>query len=288
MQLVDLSHPILDQPTCALDWTDRAPQLSFQQGNAGGGMTITARLDNLAMDYGTHLSLPGSNPASAHGGVIVGEIPLERCQGHVLVVDVTTKLATIAEYFHPDGRFAVDPRDQQRCLAFLQRLDEIEITDQDIGVALRQAGATLAELHGLLFLSGLSRFWAQHLFQRWEYLYYFNPFLSSRLCRHLVDSGVGFLGIDGLQLEHPAANLSGQELPFVLHSSCRRHLEAKRRSFRHFSVTSYLLAQGLLLYHNLNIPVALAGQPVQFFGVPLNLRIPGAVTGSVVRPFVLL
>src|SRR4051812_27898924 len=111
------------------------------------------------MDYGTHLSLPGSHPALATGGVTTGEIPLERCQGRALVVDVTPKLAAIADYFHPDGRFAVDPQDQQRCLAFLRRLDEIEITDQDLGMSLRQAGATLAELQGLLLFTGLSRFW---------------------------------------------------------------------------------------------------------------------------------
>jgi len=281
LEIVDLSFAIASDPSCSFEILDTAPQVSFQEGDGGGAISV--RLDNLVMSSYTHVSFPGSDPSRPAAGKTVGEYPLERFVGPVAIVDVSRRSDAVAPFFDAQGTLQVEPRDEASSLAFLESLAGLAVTSEDLLASLRAAGVALRELRGVLFFSGLSRYWKYQKFQAWEHRYFFNPFPTPELCRELAGSGISFVGIDSLQLEPPIGNFLGQELPFILNPACRRYI-ARQRADGLFNVARSLFAGDVLIYQNLNLPSFLAGRCGEFFGVPLNLRVDGA--SSAVRPFV--
>jgi kynurenine formamidase len=283
VRILDLSHPVRNAATCSFEVVDSVPQISFQEGIAHGGGAISARIDNLVMDSYTHVVLPGSRRQSGSSERTVGEYPLESFVGPAVVVDVADLTAGLDPFFDAEGRLAVDPRDEGAGLAFLQALDGLEVTREELAARLAQTGAG-PEVRGVLFHSGLARHWTYQKLQAWEHRYFFSPFPSPEACQDLAAAGISFVGIDSLQIDSPWLNLSGQEIPFVLHASCRRRI-AERRAAARPGALAALFAGDVVVYLNLNLPETLAGRVVEFAGPPWNLQIEGATTSSVVRPF---
>ncbi len=280
MRILDLSHPIRSAATCSFEIVDTVPRISFQEGVAQGGGAVSARLDNLVMDSYTHALFPGSR----RQGRTVGEYPLESFVGPAVVVDVSDKAACLDRFFTAEGRLALDPRDGEAGLAFLDALDGLAVTREELAARLERAGAAAGEARGVLLFSGLARHWTYQKLQVWEHRYFFSPFLAPEACRDLAAAGVSFVGIDSLSLDPPWLNLTGQEVPFVLHPECRRRI-AERRDAGRPGASALLLERDVVLYLNLNLPGFLAGRVVEFAGPPWNLQIEGATTSSVVRPF---
>jgi kynurenine formamidase len=284
MRILDLSHPVRSSATCSFEIIDTVPKISFQEGVSHGGGMISARIDNLVMDSYTHLVFPGSRPQPRESGRTVGEYPLESFVGPAVVLDVSDKAARLDRFFTAEGRLALDPRDEAAGLAFLQALDGLAVTREEVAAGLERAGVDPSEVRGVLFHSGLARHWIYQKLQVWEHRYFFSPFLEAEACRHLAAAGVSFVGIDSLQIDSPWLNMTGQEIPFVLNPGCRR-LIAERRAASWPGALSALLERDVVVYLNLNLPELLAGRVVEFAGPPLNLQIEGATTSSVVRPF---
>jgi kynurenine formamidase len=186
------------------------------------------RVDNLAMDSYTHVIFPGSRPQRRASEQTVGEYPLESFVGPAVVVDVADLAAGLDPFFDAEGRLALAPRDEGAGLAFLHALDGLEVTRDELAARLARTGAG-SEVRGVLLHSGLARHWTYQKLQVWEHRYFFNPYLAPEACRDLAAAGIAFVGIDSLQIDSPWLNLSGQEIPFVLHPRCRR-LIAERRA----------------------------------------------------------
>ncbi len=95
-QLMDLSHPITDHPSCSFQMLDTTPQVSFQEGDAHGVFFVTTRLDNLMLNLCTHIDFPGHLHTYENKFLqSVGEYPLDRFIGAVAVIDVSDKMSAI-------------------------------------------------------------------------------------------------------------------------------------------------------------------------------------------------
>jgi kynurenine formamidase len=285
--IIDLSHPIIDAPPCSFALADKQPRLTFEEGDSHGTYFVTSSIDHLPSNLCTHIDFPGHLAHSTREEMqrTVGAYDLGRFVGDVVVLDFRHKLSSIATYFDEDGMLTIPSSDGDTMLSFLQALDTLCITDSELIDAVKAASATLSELTGVLFVSGASAVWQYHVFDSWAYRYFYNPFLSEAACAVLTAADISFVGIDAFQLEHPLINFRGDELPIVLHPSCREYV-ANRLQGTTFINHTALLGNDVLMYENLRIPPELCGRVLGFSGAPLNLQFPDLTDNALVRPYV--
>lgn len=287
--VVDLSHPITGEAPCSFSLVDSRPKLSFEEGESQGISFITSRLNNLHSNTGTHIDFPGHLPGLGDLSFpSVGEYPVDRFIGKVLILDVSSKLAAIMPFFAESGELQIEPNDGASFLALLQKLEHLEINRSELEERLKLCGSHLDSLRGIIFYCGLSRFWRNRKFYSWEYLYFFNPFLSKDACELVVSNGLSFIGIDALQPEHPIINFGGDEHPLVLNLECREYWYNRLKKIEPFTNHQALLGNDILIYENLKIPQDIANREVEFSGVPLNLHLRGLNDNALVRPYAVL
>jgi kynurenine formamidase len=248
---------------------------------------ITSELNTFQSNICTHIDFPGHLRELDQTGVrTVGEYEIERFVGRAAILDVSHKMDPIRDYFDEKGSLAISPHEGSRMLAFLKALDELELSETDLDDLLTEAGVQLSDVRGVLFACGGTEFWRYASFESWQYVYFFNPFLSDGACKALVDANVSFVGVDAFQLEHPLINFRGDELPLVLNAPCREYVAAKLLEVINPSNHSLLLGNDIVIYENLRIPADLRGWVGKFAGPPLNLQLDGLGDNAPVRPYI--
>jgi len=286
-QVIDISQPINNRPSCSFALVDTVPRLSFEEGDSHGVTFVTSRLDNFRTNTCTHIDFPGHLASLGRQfPKAVGHYPIERFIGPVFILDVSQKMAPLLTYFDKVGKLAIDKHAEADVLNFLNLLDTLSITRADIENALKTSNCAIEKLSGLLLYTGLSDWWRNEKFESWEYIYFYGPFLSENACDLLVANRLSFVGIDGFQLDHPIINFNGHELPLVLHSSARQHVSTKLEQIDKYSNHHSLLGKDILIYENLRIPPELRNREVMFSGVPLNLQLEGLNDNALARPYV--
>lgn len=283
--IFDLSRAVTGEPPCSFTPMDRHPALSFKEGGSHGIHFLTSEIAHLASNLCTHIDFPGHLASLPGPHRQVGAYELERFVGDVAVLDFTAKLDAVDPYFDSHGHLTISPRQSGEMLSFLRALDDLEVRLDDLQDALARADATLDELSGLLFYSGVGRHWTYNTFDSWSYAYFYSPFMSSEACDAVVDAGLSFVGIDAFQLEHPLINFSGDALPLVLSPECRDYVSDKLSELSPFPNHQKLLSSDVLIYENLDIPPSLGDRTVQFSGVPLNLQLPELTDNALARPY---
>jgi kynurenine formamidase len=287
--LVDLSHPITDKPSCSFSLVDRVPRVAFEEGDSHGMFFITSHIDNLGSNICTHIDFPGHLMSlGPEENWMVGEYPLGRFVGPVLICDVSRLVEPVLSHFSSEGLLKIEPSDGDAILAFLKELDVAVIDCAILEEAADQAEIALSDMHGVIFRAGISEYWKYATFDSWQYAYFYNPYLSDDACRLLIEADLSFVGIDAFQLEHPIINFEGDELPVILNPGCRNYVSAKLAEVNEFANHKLLLGSDILLYENLKVPVELGGKVAQFTGIPLNLQLPNVNDNALCRPFVYL
>lgn len=279
MMIVDLSHPIRNQPPCTFTTVDKVPSVYFEEGDSHGDVFITSRIDNLYSNLCTHIDFPGHIPDRTGPDLrTVGEYPIERFVGDVAIVDVSARREALASYFDPNGYLSMDLNDAGRVGDFIESLEDLAIGPDEIESAIR------SDVIGLVLYSGLSRYWAYGIFNSWQYAYFYNLYFTKEACEAIRDRGMSFVGVDAFQLEHPIINFSGDEQMFAKAPKVREfvHHELQRvDSFRNHDV---LLSADILIYENLRVPAELAGRTCRWFGPPLNLQLDDLNDNALCRP----
>jgi kynurenine formamidase len=215
----------------------------------------------------------------------VGMYPVDRFIGTTAVLDFSPKLVRIFRFFGTDGKLAISPRDEVAISRFINSWDELVISRRDVEAALEFCGGDTADLRGIIFYTSLGDFWKYEKLESWEYVYFYSPYLGRDACNMLIEKRLSFVGVDSLQLEHPAINFSSHELPFVLNCQARQNVVAKIKELACFSSHVALLGSDVLIYENLRIPGELKSSLVQFHGVPLNMRLEAMNDNALVRPY---
>lgn len=286
-RIIDVSHPIRDADPCSFGTSDNRPSISYEEGESHGVFFITSRVDNLHSNTCTHIDFPGHLSGMAEKfGDSIGKYPVERFVGSVAVLDFSAKIDSIRPFFDDSGVLAIKPGDAETLSKFLHALDELRITGNELQQALTRCGASSA-LKGILFYTGLSSLWQYKKFESWQYLYFYNPYLSSDACEFILAQNYSFVGIDSFQLEHPIINFRGDELPVVTDRQGREFIAARLSDINmKFSNHLALLGNDILIYENLKLPTECRDRIVDFSGVPLNFQIAGLNDNGLTRPYI--
>src|SRR5690242_9486637 len=127
-ELIDLSHPISNLTCCTFNKDDIIPKLSFLEATNAGTFYIDSQLDNLNLSFGTHICFPGSLPSNKVNLNTtqfikkVGDYPLNRFVGNILILDFSYKFVNIKNFFDKTGKLKIDFSDHNQILQFLSSL----------------------------------------------------------------------------------------------------------------------------------------------------------------------
>lgn len=292
-KLFDLSHPILEKSPCSFRVDSNSPKFLFVQDDANGCFYINMQVDNLTMNYGTHITFSGALLRNqivmdkAYYKKTITDYNIEDFVGKVLIIDMSQKIKKMFNYFDKSGHFNIELTDINACYNFLKSIDELKITFKDFKCSVSANNLSLSEeIKGILFYTGLSKFWKYEKFESWEYIYFLGLDLTDDLSDFFIKQKLKFVGIDSFQLGNPIINFSSQEKAFVLSSKCQEFIKSKNNSLKHLGTREKLLANQVYIYENLNIPKELINSKMEFFGVPMNIGITDFNCCSIVRPFV--
>lgn len=288
--IIDLSHPIRSDMPCTFSLVDSRPVISFTEGDSHGMLFITSRIDNLHSNLCTHIDFPGHiSEISKSFFSSIGEYPISRFVGKALILDFSFKLDCIKKCFNEEGLFTISPNNTEEVYSFLNSLEKLEISKEELENKISMANLNKEEnIIGIIFKFNLGKYWKYKKYESWEYIYFFNGYLSEEAGRYLAGLNLSFVGVDCFQLENPIANYKGDELILIKSDNCRSLVERKVESFAKFTNHSVLLGNDILIYENLNIPLDLSDRVVSFFGAPLNFQIKGLNDNALVRPYVII
>lgn len=284
-QIIDLSRPITTQPSCSFSVIDSSPLMTFEEGESHGVTFVTSRLDNLHSNTCSHIDFPGH--LSSLGRKFprpIGAYPVDRFVGKVLVCDFASKRSAISDFFDPNGRYTIEASNECGTVEFLESLDQLEITADELQSQICMVPKEHLPLKGIILNTGVGSFWKYNKFESWNYAYFYSPFFSEAACDLIVSLGLSFVGIDAFQLDHPIINFNGHELPIVMNERAKVFVEKKLATITSFSNHVALLGADVLIYENLLIPNELNGKVIEFYGVPLNFQLDGMNDNALVRP----
>jgi len=285
----DLSHAIREQPNCSFEVINKLPEIRYLEGGAQGSFFITTKINNLFFNISTHIDFPGHLPElRGKFSDSVGAYAIERFVGSVLVLDFSSKLQKIKSFFDDKGKFLVDLKDEEKMMLFLKALEKLEISTSEFNEVLKICSASLSSLKGILLYTGLSAYWKYEINDAWNFIYFFNPFLSSEVCEQIACYNFSFIGVDTSQIEHPIVNYNGDETPLVSNPKCREFVIEKLNAINGRLNHKILLEKDILIYENVNIPPEVANCVVDFSGVPLNFQIEGMNNNALARPYAVL
>jgi kynurenine formamidase len=294
MTCFDLSWPLTSETPCTFSSSDKVPIATFEEGDSRSLFFVTSRIDNLYSNAGTQVDMPAHLPSSRQRiesdvrprKATVGEYPIERFVGDVAVLDFSAKMLPLEPWFDDDGVFV---RDRFADFGvFAEQLDGLEISVSEFDRALTDLQCNLDDLNGVLIYSDTSRFWVEKIYESWEYRYFYSPYFSTDLAKFLVDSRLSFVGIDSFQIEHPASNFRGDELPVMVNSEARQLLREINDGRKGHTNHDYLLGGGLMIYESLRLSTEVTGTRGYFSGPPLNLRLAGLDDGAMTRPYLIV
>lgn len=286
--IIDLSHELCSKPSCSYTASSfNAINAEQTKGQAIGTIFITTRLQNVYMNYGTHIDFPGhilsdeSELAKNVGSYLLDKFV---CEG--IVIDVHDKLKDIIPLVNHKGYFNFEElgHGEQIIENFLSIIGDMEITLDDF---LEKVGGQNVAEKAILFCTGLDKYWRYEQFEPWSYVYFFNPYISVELAKFLIEKKVSLVGIDALQIENPVINLGGRE-PFPMISEkykgiIKRKLQEVSQNFVH----QMLLENDIMIVENLKGLTEIPQPKFLFIAVPLKLTVPGCVDNSITRPFAL-
>jgi kynurenine formamidase len=286
MKIYDLSQAITNEDSCSFTIIDRRPSISYEEGESHGFNFITSCVSNLHSNIATHLDFPGFIPGLRKKFLpSIGEYSVDRFVGRVVVLDFSEKVEVIRHFFDETGKIKIDPKDGKSFMEFLILMSHLEISAIEIEKAMERINCDFTYIKGILIYSGLSSLWQYKKFESWEYLYFFNPYLSQDANEIIIRNNLSFIGIDALQIENPISNFGGDELPLVLNKKCRDYVYEKLRCLKTINNHTALLSNDILIYENLNIASEIVSKEVGFSGVPLNFQIEGLNDNALVRPY---
>ena len=284
LSVVDLSHQILQEPSCGFRMSPAIPRAKARKGESGGIVFTTTVFESLPTNYGTHIDFP-AHLYSLGDSRPVSNFPLDSFVREAFVVDIRD---------HFNGELAKKLNEEQ-CLpikafgsgitgirAFFDAIMKMEITKEQF------LAKCPHKIRGkaLLFHTGLDRYWVNEVQRGWQYAYFLNPFLSTDLANYFANEGVSLIGSDSLQLECPLFNITAeedfpglQEVPGLLNE----FLENRKGG----PVHNILLGKDICLVENLTNLGALGSKPVLFVAAPLKFGYP-VCDNSPTRAFALV
>ena len=227
-EIVDLSHHIGNTPPCTLIQTgENIATTETEHGESVGVLFRTTKVNNLYLNYGTHIDFPG-HLHEINDCKKIGEYKIEKFIAEAVIVDVSDKVRAISQYFSDDAHLDFDKfgRGDEFVKKLLGILDSLEISldffnEKIDGESIRDKS--------VIFYTELSKHWRNRIFNGWQYAYFINPFISGELADFLVKSKVKNVGVDALQLEHPIINLDGREWGAILSDKYKEKVLSKLR-----------------------------------------------------------
>lgn len=288
-EIIDLSHELRSEPPCSYTSSPfNAISAEQTKGQAVGARFITTRLDNVYLNYGTHIDFPGhlfSDDESALKKK-VSDYPLNRFITEAIVMDVSDKLENISPLIDRGGYINLEK------LGYGEEVAEnffLIIESMKISLYEFQTQVKYQDIGGkaILFCTGLDKYWQYGQFEPWRYAYFFNPYISAELARFLVKEKASLIGIDALQIESPLINFGAKEPFSFISEKYRKIIKEKLEEIHQNFIHRIFLENEIMIVENLMHLTKIVGQKVLFVVAPLKLNCPGTTDNSITRAFAL-
>lgn len=289
--IIDLSHSLRNEPPCTFSTQEYTGiHVEIDRGQGIGVSFITSVLNNLFLNYGTHIDFPGhlSFDHKAPTNIKVGDYPLSSFVTDTVVIDVRSKLDVIRGYYDKNGRIDLSSLGTGRQLIdkFFGILEQMAISLDEF---IAQVPPTVSlEKKAVLFCTGLDALWQFKSSEPWQYSYYFNPFISPELATYLIERKVSLVGIDALQVENPLINFCGKEPHQMAWDGYEAFIEEQLKSLYKNLIHKLFLENNIMIIENLKNLNSLIGKSSLLCAAPLKLLASGCTDNSITRAFAVI
>lgn len=283
MEVIDISHPIKAETDLSFRKEDITPSCLYLEDATEGIFYIHTQLNDLLMTYGTHICFPGCltrNIIAQQNRMPVGKYKIENFLGKVFIIDVSFLYEKLMGYYK-NGILSIDLYSKTEVDAYLEELSSLNLKK----INLTQCLDALDQVSGVIFYTGLSKFWCYKKFDLMEYVYFQSFNLSKALCDYLIDLNIKFVGVDSFSLGNPFSVYSGHEKLFSCSRDALNLYSSIISNNNCHDAHDYFLNNEVFIYKNLKLYKNLSGKIFTFSGVPLNIQISDMDTSSVVRPY---
>jgi len=286
-EIVDLTHDIDMRLPCTFTSQNLDPMLAqVIRGQSIGLNFHTTCLDNFYMNYGTHIDFPMhlEDLKEAHKKSI-GRYELEKFVAETVVIDVRDKVESFIKEIGgvcKNNSICLLPTDEFFDKFFVA-MNKLALTKSEFCDRVKEDIAGKA----VVLYTELSKYWVLSSKNAWDYLYFFNPYITFDLAEYFVEKKVKLVGIDALQIENPIVNFD-ESCTATLTEKAKVEINKRLTDVKTNYAHRILLSNKIMLLENMTNVGLIVNKKSLLVAPPLKIVCNNCGDNSVVRAFAIV